>query len=321
MNLTFVGHRCCDHSPSSGYDQLARLFSDCSFLDGRALEAGRLECTQGPVPAANSRPPIFHVIYGDCSGKRLPKILKNRFPGAIVVSSAHQPVDQLVNDDTALESLRLSDAIVTVSRVQGRDLQKLRIGPPIYSLPHGVWTRVFHPPTRPAAPPREKVLFVGSFLRDWPGAKMILARLDQAGIRSIGIGEGARKCLANDALNIELPPRLPEAELAALYDRSAAICLPFGSATASNALLEAMAAGCPVICPRLPSLVEEYLEDDSDTYLPGDYETAAARILHYVRNPDARETIQSKLMSRAARFDWSAIKPRYAAVYAELEAR
>jgi glycosyltransferase involved in cell wall biosynthesis len=320
MDLTFVGHRCCDHSPSSGYDQIAALFPESGWLDGPALEAGRVEWTQEASPASTGGRQIFHVIYGDCSGKELPKILKNRFPGAVVVSSVHQPVAQLLADGAALEALHSSNAILTVSQTQARELENLGIGPPIYTVPHGVWTRIFRPPAGSPVQGRQTVLFVGSFLRDWPGARRILALLSHVGIRSIGLGDGARRFLADADLHIELPPRVSESELARLYDRAAAVCLPFLNATASNALLEAMAAGCPIICPSVPSLVDEYLGDDSDTYPPGDYETAAARILHYVENPVAREARKSELTSHASAFDWSALKPRYIAAYAEVEA-
>jgi glycosyltransferase involved in cell wall biosynthesis len=103
-----------------------------------------------------------------------------------------------------------------------------------------------------------------------------------------------------------------------MYQRSAAVFLPFLHATASNALLEAMAAGCPVICPRFPSLIDEYLDDDSDSFEVGQYHVAASRILHYTRSASDRNRKASALMARAESFDWARMKERFASIYLQV---
>lgn len=320
MDLAFVGHRCCDHSPSGGYDQVCALFPSAGWLDGRALADGRLEWHREPGAEASNTPRLFHVFYGDCSGKPLPRLLRERFPDALIVSSAHQPVSRLQQDAQALDALRISDAILTVSALQASELRHLDLGVPVEAVPHGVWTRVFRPEARwPDA--RDHVLLVGSFLRDWDTARRIIAGLAAEGVRSVALGAGSRAHLSSGEVPVDVRPFVPEAELAAMYDRAAAVCLPFLEATASNALLEAMAAGCPVICPRLPSLVDEYLGDDLDAFGPGHPEAAVARLLHYVRHPDARAARSRVLTTRVAPLDWAHLKPRYAAVYEAVAAR
>jgi glycosyltransferase involved in cell wall biosynthesis len=263
---------------------------------------------------------VFHVIYGDCSGKALPEILRKQFPEAAIISSAHQPIVRLKEDGPACMALRASDAIITVSEVQAVELDGFGLAKPIYAIPHGVWTNAFRSTSAPSGQQRKDVLLVGSFLRDWEGAKRVVEKLAQAGVRSIALGAGARANLVGNDSPIEVPPRVSEAELVEMYERSAAVFLPFLEATASNALLEAMAAGCPVVCPRLPSLVEEYLGDDSDSFEAGRYDIAAARLLHYVRSPSARDAKSRELIARADKFDWSRIKQRYAAAYQEVAA-
>lgn len=321
MDLVFVGDRCCDHSPSSGYDQICSLFPDSGWLSGRALEAGCMTWHREP-PTSNERGiRVFHVIYGDCSGKPLPALLRERFPRALIISSVHQPIRSLAADAPALAALRASDAMIAVSEIQRREMADLGLQGAVYAVPHGVWTHVFRPPVAANGAPRRDVLFVGSFLRDWDEAKRVAAELGQAGVRPIALGAGPRQHLAGCDLPIEVAPRVSEEELVHMYHRAAAIFLPFLAATASNALLEAMAAGCPVVCRRLPSLIDEYLGDDSNSYEAGQYEVAAARLLHYVNNPSAREAKSRELMARATQFDWSRIKDRYAAVYEEVVAR
>jgi glycosyltransferase involved in cell wall biosynthesis len=318
MELVFIGDRCCDHSPSSGYDQLCSLFPDAGWLSGRKFPEGQMEWLRDPSQGALRGPQIFHVIYGDCSGKALPEIVRQRFPEAKIVSSIHQPVSRLKADRQACSALAASDAIVTVSETQARELAGLRLAAPIHAIPHGVWTRAFHPEfDSPGQHYRNDVLLVGSFLRDWDGAKEVVEALARDGVHSIAIGAGTREHLAGGEDHVEVLSRVSEAELVEMYRASAVLFLPFLAATASNALLEAMSAGCPVVCPRLPSLVE-YLGDELDCFDEGRYDLACARILHYVRNPSARHAKGRDLRMRASQFDWAHLKQRYEAIYREV---
>jgi glycosyltransferase involved in cell wall biosynthesis len=314
INLIFVGDRCNDHSPNSGYDQVCSLFPDAGWLSGRALEAGRLEWRRESKETATTANQVLHVIYGDCSGKALPELLRKRFPEARIVSSVHRPIHRLKEDGVACAALRASDAIVAMAEVQARELADLELDATISFIPHGVWTKAFRPASSFSGQRRQEVLLVGSFLRDWDGAKHVGALLAQAGVRSVAVGAGARDNLAGNDSHIDVLPRVSECELVEMYQRSAAVFLPFMDATASNALLEAMSAGCPVICPRMPSLIG-YLGDDSDSFDPGRYDIAASRILHHVRNPSERDARARCLMARAEAFDWSRLKPQYEAIY------
>lgn len=317
--LVFVGDRCNDHSPSSGYDQVCSLVPEAGWLSGRALEAGRIEWHREPRPGCEPR--VFHVIYGDCSGKATVSLLRQRFPGAKIISSAHQPVVRLRDDAPAMAALRASDAIITVSEAQVGELAALGFDLPIFSIPHGVWTRTFEPIDPEAELRRTEVAIVGSFLRDWPAAREVAARLSRAGVRVIALGAGARKNLAADDPSYEVSPRLSEDELARLYHRAAALFLPFLEATASNALLEAMAAGCPVVCPKMPSLVDEYLGDDRDAYERDDHDGAAARLLAYVEDPAVRAARSRQLRARVAAFDWSQLISLHVEIYRMFEPR
>jgi glycosyltransferase involved in cell wall biosynthesis len=238
----------------------------------------------------------------------------------MIVSSVHQPIVRLKADRLACAALNASDAIVTVSEVQARELNNFGLAVPIYAIPHGVWTKAFRPTSVWPGQHRQDVLLVGSVLRDWEGAKQVVKLLARAGVRSIALGASAQEHLVGHDACVEVPQRVSEAELAEMYERSAALFLPFLQATASNALLEAMAAGCPVVCPRLPSLVEEYLGNDLDSFEAGRYDIAAARLLHYVQNPSDRDARKRELMARADEFDWSHLKQRYAATYEEVAA-
>jgi glycosyltransferase involved in cell wall biosynthesis len=319
MNIVFVGHRCCDHSPSSGYDQVCSIFPEAGWLDGRAFEDNQIQWHR-KAEFGIEETQIFHVFYGDCSGKGLPEILRVRFPKASIVSTIHQPVSRLRQDAIACRAIKNSDGIITVSKEQVCELREFELDIPIFMIPHGVWAKVFRPNIHEQFNRRD-VLIVGSFLRDWEGAKKVVKLLTQMGIRSIALGAGAIENLINLGSNIEVPPRVSEVELASLYHRSAAVFLPLTQATASNALLEAMAAGCPIICPRMNSLTDEYLGYESDSFEIGQYEVAAEKILYYIKNPSARIAKQNELLKRVEEFDWAYIKERFARVYQDILSR
>jgi glycosyltransferase involved in cell wall biosynthesis len=319
MHVVFVGHRCCDHSPSSGYDQVCALVPEAGWLDGRALEAGRLEWIREPGDGRLAGSEVFHVFYGDCSGKHLPALIRAKFADASIVSSVHQPVVRLRADEAAWAAVEASDRLITVSAVQADELRQLGIRQPIHAIPHGVWTKVFRAETSP--PAGNFVLIVGSYLRDWAAARYVINALSTAGVRSVALGAGAREHLSTPDVMVEGLARVSEDELVRLYQSAAAVFLPFLEATASNALLEAMAAGCPVVCPHRPSLVHEYLGDDVDTFPAGSLDVAVARLQHYVGNPAARDARSRTLAQRAERFDWNVLAPRYDAVYADAAAR
>jgi glycosyltransferase involved in cell wall biosynthesis len=321
MNPVLVGHRCCDHSPSSGYDQVCTLFPQAGWLNGPDLSAGRLTWIRAPATKGDLGQQIFHVFYGDCSGNALPAILRDRYPHATIVSTVHQPVARLVQDPAGWASLSHVDGIICVSRLQARQLADAGITTPIHAVPHGVWRRVFRPDPTSAAPTRDRVLLVGNYLRDWDATKHIVQRLAAAGVRTVVVSSAAASRLHVRHPLIEISPRLPEADLAAQYNQSAALILPVLDATASNALLEAMAAGCPIICPDLPSLIREYLGDATDAYPPGHHDRAVERALAYIRDPGRRAARSQALMARVARFDWARLRPQLVAAYTAIAAR
>ena len=314
--MIFVGDRCCDHSPSSGYDQVCSIFPETGWLSGRALAAGEL-AWQRRSEDGDSSQRMFHVFYGDCSGSALPALVRDRFPDAIIASTFHQPVSRVVHDRAAMASLEYTDAVITVSERQGRDLAGFDLGVPIHVVPHGVWTQPFRP-ARANCRPRRDVLLVGTYLRDWDAAIRVVESLAAAGVRSVVVGANAYAERFAGRELVDVSPRISEPELAQLYDASAALFLPVADATASNALLEAMAAGCPVVCSRSASLVDEYLGDRLDSFEEGEDDIAVGRLLRYVTDPLRRAARSQVLMRRAARFDWANLKTRYRETYREI---
>ncbi len=316
MRLVFAGHRCVSHSPSSGYDQVCELFPTAGWLSGPELSAGELVWRRRPAREwVPDHPDLtFHVFYGDCSGRQLPAILRERFPQATIISTVHQPVDRLLADPPALASLFAVDGVIAVAQAQALQLAASGVEAAVHAVPHGVWTRRFRPGRPTGQTEDTPVLMVGRVLRDWAGARQILERLGAAGAHSVVLGAEATDHVSGLGPLVTTIAWMTEDDLVQIYRSCAALVLPVVDATASNALLEAMACGCPVVSPNLPALVE-YLGDATDAYPPGRYDVAAATVLDYIRDPARRRTRGRQLARRAARLDWKRIQPRLEAVY------
>jgi hypothetical protein len=68
-------------------------------------------------------------------------------------------------------------------------------------------------------------------------------------------------------------------------------------------------------------LVDEYLGDRVDSFPAGKIDLAVTHALRYVRDSVRRAERSRALMERAAEFDWSRLRPRYAAAYEAMVAR
>src|SRR5699024_10198223 len=86
-------------------------------------------------------------------------------------------------------------------------------------------------------------------------------------------------------------------------------------------LLEAMAAGAPVLASDLPAF-RQVLEGGrlGDLIEPGDVGMLTDRILHLLASPADRERLRSAGLSAVQAYDWSVLVPELLAVY-ELVAR
>ncbi|GAA0588066.1 glycosyltransferase family 4 protein [Kribbella sandramycini] len=86
-------------------------------------------------------------------------------------------------------------------------------------------------------------------------------------------------------------------------------------------LLEAMAAGAPVLASDLPAF-QQVLEGGrlGDLFEPGDTAVLTDRVLKLLDAPEERERLRSAGLSAVQRYDWSVLLPELLAVY-ELVAR
>jgi colanic acid/amylovoran biosynthesis glycosyltransferase len=111
-----------------------------------------------------------------------------------------------------------------------------------------------------------------------------------------------------------------QAEIATLVEWADVLLLPSLSEGISNAVLEAMAAGLPVVSTACGGM-REVIDDGADGFIvdAGDFAAMAARLRELAADPSPRARIGAAAAQRAATsFDLSRQVSRFAEAYAEL---
>lgn len=114
---------------------------------------------------------------------------------------------------------------------------------------------------------------------------------------------------------------VPDEELRGWYNAADAFVFPSVKEGWGLVVLEAMAAGLPVIATDLP-VFREYLIDGRDAILarPGDAGSLADAMLRVATDPVFRAHLSGAGPDVAARYTWEASAARHAAIYREVAA-
>ncbi len=102
-----------------------------------------------------------------------------------------------------------------------------------------------------------------------------------------------------------------------LYNIATALVFPSYYEGFGLPLLEAMAAGCPVVCSNTTSL-PEVAGDGAILHDPDNTEAFAKSIEHIFHNADFREALVERGIKQAAKFSWDAAARAMVEIYATL---
>jgi glycosyltransferase involved in cell wall biosynthesis len=207
----------------------------------------------------------------------------------------------------------MRDEVVTGFRVPR---ERVRV------VPNGVDRGGAVPPA--GAREARELLFVGRLVEQ----KNVLAAVDAMAelprdvtLRIVGEGEQAARIGARiralGLSNVRLEGRLDPAELDAAYRRATALLMPSSHEGMPLVLLEALAAGVPVVCSRIPELVEAG-GDAVLTVDPVTPQTLAAAVRGLLADAPGRALLSAKARERSAGYDWSSVASSIDSVYAEV---
>ena len=233
-----------------------------------------------------------------------------------------------------VEHLRDADLLLAVSQYSARettallgvDAAKLRV------LPEGVdYARFSTQPINgggPALPPslaeRKVVLSVGTSIprKNLQVLPEIFRCLRTAGVTLLRVGAPLpvelaaelRSVLGQDGM-VELGGA-PDELLILAYQRADALIFPSRIEGFGFPVLEAMAAGCPVVCTNVTSLPE--VGGDAALYFaPDDPATAAGHLQRLLGDPSLKEERAAAGQRQAAAFSWARHFENLVAIYEE----
>lgn len=136
---------------------------------------------------------------------------------------------------------------------------------------------------------------------------------DRAALESVARDVDVEVCFAG---------RVSDDDLPGFYQAADVVCSPaLGDESFGIVLLEAMAAGAPVVASDLPAF-HQVLDGGrlGELFEPGNSAELAARVLRLLRRPDNRERLRSAGLVAVPQYDWSVLLPELLSVY-ELVAR
>jgi phosphatidylinositol alpha-mannosyltransferase len=200
-------------------------------------------------------------------------------------------------------------------------------------VPNGVDAALFSPPPRAPPPGRVRaaeplrILFVGRFGEERKGFPVLLAALGllrAAGVRAeldvVGAGPAARFAAAARRLGVRFHGRLPDATLAARYRAADVFCAPSTRGESFGlVLLEAMAAGCPVVASELPGYGEA-ARGSALLVPPGDPAALAAALRRVAHDGALRRRLVEEGLARAGALSWEGIAARVLRIYRTAQA-
>jgi glycosyltransferase involved in cell wall biosynthesis len=293
-------------------------------ITGDAAWLIRTALVEGPAAlhmVAHGRS-MYHVLYGDDDLKLLRWVL-GRFRRHAVIATFHQSPATLADRPHVLPFARKLSAVVLVSRAQRAFFEYAVSADRIFVVPHGVDTEFFSPPSRLTEEP--VCLTVGSHKRDFVTLAETMRLMWRAEPRVHWLVVGSRRARGSWALpedpRIDFLECLSDDAFREAHRRARVAVLSLREATASNALLEALACGLPIVASDVGG-VREYLDEASGiACAPADPAALATEALRVIRDSTVATRMATAARHRALRFDYRVVAEELRQVYRTALAR
>ena len=318
-----IGH----HSALSGYQRLVHhidlpktLIISKMFEFGPPLVRSQLRKVRTELQAFSVNGDIVHHLYGEETYLSSP-IIKRVYRHKRLVVTFHYPSPRSTRLGPRFEqaSLNAADLIITVSKNQQTLFRSMVRDPDkVHFIPHGVEAGMFERSNFS----KRNCLMVGLFLRDYDIAIKAMRELWNEGV-NLNFDIVVPKVIAKKGEELKKagPPNLrlhvgvSDEQLMKLYSSSRIFLQTLTDVTASNAILEAMASGLPIVVTDVGG-ARDYLNERAAIFVPKNNTRAVVNALRTLAVDDELcRRMGNESRRLAEQFSWDKIAKTYLLMY------
>jgi len=205
------------------------------------------------------------------------------------------------------------DSAIAVSEPAAR-YARLNWRRPLSIISNGVDANFFHPRVQPAVSRGGRILFVGQWTDERKGLHVLLCahkllRANGLDVSLDIVGRGNPEVpLPKNADGVTYHGWLSESGLRDRFHACDIFVSPaLGSESFGMVLVEAMAAGKPIVCSDIEGYRQVATAEGARLVPPNNPSALAAAMAPLVRNPSVARAMGSSNLAEARRYDWGAI--------------
>ncbi len=221
--------------------------------------------------------------------------------------------------------LNLCTSTAMVQELSEHGIERVRL------WQRGVDTELFHPSTRSdemrdrlsgGQPERPLLLYVGrlSAEKEIGRIRVVLDRIPTACLAIVGDGPERQELERHfKGYDVVFTGYLKGRDLSSAFASSDVFVFPSRTETLGLVLLEAMAAGCPVVAPRSGGIVD-IVDSGQNGFLfaPGSDEDFVQAVQQLIDQKDRTEALQAHARAEAERWNWAAATRQLENYYADV---
>jgi glycosyltransferase involved in cell wall biosynthesis len=274
------------------------------------------------VRLIRSRRSVCHILSGEDDLRYLGHSrLLRRLNRSRIVATYHQPPAVLDGVVDCARTARDLDAVIVLGSNQVPYFESILDRKRVYLIPHGIDTDYFAPANESRSGGRV-CLFVGNWLRDFGMLRGVIERVSaqDPGVQFRLVVLEERTSELEGWKNTRLLHSLTDDELLKEYRSADLLVLPYVDVVASNALLEGLSCGLPVVTTDVGAMRDYVTSDCGYMVTPGDVTAMSQAVLTLVEDDRRRREMGVHGRQVALNHDWRRVAAAHLDLYRRLAA-